>query len=700
VIFRAFFAGITALLLLVANFAAPVVATDPPAFKPIVRGDLADDSVYFVMTDRFENGKTANDEAFVGGGIFRSGYDPTSISYWHGGDFVGLSNRLEYIRDLGFTSIWITPPVVNNWIQGDSGAYHGYWGTDFTTIDPHLGTEAEFKEFVTKAQRLGMKVIVDIVVNHTGDIISPKIGMYSYRSISDFPYRTATGQILDLSKFAGKKNFPKLDPKRSFPYEPFVSTANKSVKKPNWLNDVTNYHNRGDSTFSGESSYFGDFFGLDDLFTESPEVLEGWVDVFAQWINEVGIDGFRIDTFRHVNREFWLQFLPQMREVARVSGKRYFPMWGEIYDSDPGRISEWVKSAGLNEVLDFPIQNSLTGYVLDEEALQLALAFDNDDLYTTEKSSASMNGIFLGNHDMGRIGGFIFNRFSDSKIALAKDEIAHALLYSIRGIPIVYYGDEFGLIGGRDKAARQSLFATRVSEWQTQSRVGANSISTASSFDTTHPLQDLIRSLSDLRDKYPGLESGPQKVRYAKNATLAFSRFDQESGKELLFLFNSGRATSKLPIASLGIEIPDSADLFVERGEARISKSHITLPAVSWSLLTRQPDGLKSKSTIELLKPTRYKYDPSLLFLRAMVKGEEFVEVEFQYRDSDRIWKSLGRDSSPTFDPTGKRSGDIYRVAPALSSLGARKSLRFRAILRDRSNSEVLSREVLLTLGK
>jgi len=83
-----------------------------------------------------------------------------------------------------------------------------------------------------------------------------------------------------------------------------------------------------------------------------------------------------------------------------------------------------------------------------------------------------------------------------------------------------------------------------------------------------------------------------------------------------------------------------------------------------------------------LLKPTRYKYDPSLLFLRAMVKGEEFVEVEFQYKDSDRNWKSLGRDSSPTFDPTGKRSGDIYRVAPALSSLGARKSLRFRAILR------------------
>ena len=658
--------------------------------------------IYFVMIDRFENGESANDRGFLAGDRTVTGYDPSDIGFFHGGDLKGLTSRISYIASLGFTAIWITPVARQVTVSptAESAAYHGYWGAGFDEVDPHFGTMADMKDFVALAHKSGLKVFLDVVVNHTGDVISYKDGQ-SYISLEQSPYQTADGTRFSSTKLANTSRFPaitQLDTSTSFPKKVVVNPLIE--KSPSWLNDPRNYHNRGNSGGSGESSFYGDFYGLDDLFTESPEVLEGWVDVFAQWINEVGIDGFRIDTFRHVNREFWLQFLPQIREVARVSGKRYFPMWGEIYDSDPGRISEWVKSAGLNEVLDFPIQNSLTGYVLDEEALQLALAFDNDDLYTTEKSSASMNGIFLGNHDMGRIGGFIFNRFSDSKIALAKDEIAHALLYSIRGIPIVYYGDEFGLIGGRDKAARQTLFATRVSEWQTQSRVGANSISTASSFDTTHPLQDLIRSLSDLRDKYPGLESGPQKIRYAKNATLAFSRFDQESGKELLFLFNSGTASSKLPIASLGIEVPESAEFFVERGEARISKSHITLPAVSWSLLTRQPDGLKSKSTIELLKPTRYKYDPSLLFLRAMVKGEEFVEVEFQYRDSDRNWKSLGRDSSPTFDPTGKRSGDIYRVAPALSSLGDRKSLRFRAILRDRSNSEVLSREVLLRLGK
>ena len=204
---------------------------DLPTFKAISRGDLASDSIYFVMTDRFENGKSQNDEAYVGGGIFKSGFDPSSISYWHGGDFVGLTSRLPYIKNLGFTSIWITPPVVNAAIQGDSGGYHGYWGIDFTTIDPHLGTEAEFKNFVTKAHELGMKVIVDIVVNHTADIISSAVGMYTYRDTTDFPYKTSSGKTFDVTKFAGKSNFPQLNPKVSFPYPPLVSTYNKNNKK-------------------------------------------------------------------------------------------------------------------------------------------------------------------------------------------------------------------------------------------------------------------------------------------------------------------------------------------------------------------------------------------------------------------------------------------------------------------------------------
>jgi hypothetical protein len=168
----------------------------------------------------------------------------------------------------------------------------------------------------------------------------------------------------------------------------------------------------------------------------------------------------------------------------------------------------------------------------------------------------------------------------------------------------------------------------------------------------------------------------------------------------LVFFFNSGRSSSKVPISSLGLVNHGSGDFIIERGQAQISTSHVTLPPISWSLLTRDPQGQEGDPTIELLKPTRYKYDPSLLFLRALVKGDEFVEVDFQYRKNTGKWHSLGKDSSPTFDSTGMRSGDIYRVAPALSTLGDRKSIRFRAVLRDQSNSEVLSREVVLRLSK
>ena len=118
---------------------------------------------YFVLTDRFENGSTANDSGGIPGGPDVSGFDPTRISHYHGGDFVGLTSKLDYIKGLGATAIWITPPFRNKPMQMGTAGYHGYWILDFTSIDPHLGTEAEFGEFVAQAHRRGMRVYLDIV---------------------------------------------------------------------------------------------------------------------------------------------------------------------------------------------------------------------------------------------------------------------------------------------------------------------------------------------------------------------------------------------------------------------------------------------------------------------------------------------------------------------------------------------------------
>ena len=120
----------------------------------IARGAQSDESAYFVMTDRYANGDTSNDNGGLKAGAYEAGFDPSDHGMFHGGDFKGLTNSLDRIKKLGFTSIWVTPPVKQQYVQGNSAAYHGYWGLDFTTVDPHFGTEYDFKEFVVKASSI------------------------------------------------------------------------------------------------------------------------------------------------------------------------------------------------------------------------------------------------------------------------------------------------------------------------------------------------------------------------------------------------------------------------------------------------------------------------------------------------------------------------------------------------------------------
>lgn len=661
----------------------------PSIAAPSEEAASKDPIIYFVMVDRFANGDPSNDLGGLQGSREITGFDGADHGFFHGGDIAGLEEKLDYIQSLGFTAIWITPVVRQVPLSPtkESAAYHGYWGAGFDEVDPRFGTMAEMKSFVTSAHTRGMKVYLDVVVNHTGDLISYEDGE-AYLSIKDHPYRRSDGSAFNPIKVANSKNFPtidQLDPIKSFPKR--VKVNDSIDKSPAWLNDPRNYHNRGNFSSSGESSTFGDFYGLDDLFTESPVVEDGWVEVFSDWIAEVGIDGFRLDTYKHVNPEFWRGFLPRMKEVARQQGKEYFPMWGEIYDFDPARITDWIKRTGLGEALDFPVQGAIAGYVIDENAKQLAEVFDNDDLYITASSDASRNGTFLGNHDMGRIGGFIYNRYRDSNVALRKLEIAHALLYSIRGVPIVYYGDEFGMIGGRDKAARQSLFPTKVREWQSEPRIGMDPIGTGSYFDVKHPLQESLRELSLLRSQYPGLRDGYQRVAHSKDGLVMLTRIDREKKKELRFIFN---ATEK----EGSISLRDSAGFAILRGTAEILEQKALIPALSWTLMARDLKGESANGKVSLLEIGKYKYDPSLFFIRARVEGLDFPSVRFEYRGLDGSWKSMGVDSSP------KSGSNIYRIAPPRSSLPQGQQVRVRAVALSVDGSKVRSKAILLRLPK
>ena len=160
--------------------AAPAAGQAGGQARHSLRSAVTDGTFYFVMADRFENGSTANDDGGLPRGkeAGQSGYDPAGRGWYHGGDLKGLLQRIDYIRGLGADSIWLTPSFKNKAVQTEdnSAGYHGYWITDFTQIDPHLGTNDDLRALVDAAHRRGMKVYFDIITNHTADVIGYEEG--------------------------------------------------------------------------------------------------------------------------------------------------------------------------------------------------------------------------------------------------------------------------------------------------------------------------------------------------------------------------------------------------------------------------------------------------------------------------------------------------------------------------------------------
>ncbi len=633
--------------------------------RPTIRGGAADSQIYFVMTDRFANGDVSNDEAGLTGFPAVTGYDPADIGYFHGGDLKGLTSKLDYIQGLGFNSIWITPPVKQRYVQGDSAAYHGYWGLDFTTIDPHLGTEEDFKNFVSEAHKRDMKVIVDIVINHTGDVIKYKGDVYSYSEISEYPYKDCNGKKFDLNKFIGKANFPKLCAAKSFPVPPVVSDKNKNIKAPAFLNDITNYHNRGDSTFSGESSTFGDFFGLDDVFTEKPVVIAGWTKVWQDWITKFDIDGYRIDTAKHVNSEFWKVFLPAVLKTAAAAGKTTFPIYGEVWDTDPNYLAKYVTDYKFPGVLDFAFQAAASKYATygngERDLLEI---FNQDDLYTTATTSAYGLTTFLDNHDMGRIGMFLQgNTDATASQLVERANFANALLFLLRGGPTVYYGDEKGMTGtGGDKAARQDMFPTQVLDWQKEVRIGAEPIGTKSAFDVTNPIEKVMSELQALTKKYKALRSGTQQLRYANDGSFAVSRYAER--QEFLVAFNGRDADANL---DLNVSTDNSKWTIIsgKANDVSITGKNVTLtlPARSWVVLKADSEFAPTfKLSITLNKPiVDIRTYEQYVALTAAVPGTDFNEVTFAVRQKGKPWSIVGTSDRRILGVTGFKDG-LYRV--------------------------------------
>lgn len=380
-----------------------------------------DETIYFLMVDRFNNLDSSNDFDI-------NLQDPKA---YHGGDFKGITDKLDYLKDMGFTAIWMTPVFDNE----DKG-YHGYWIKDFYKPDEHFGTMEEFKHLVKEAHKRDMKIILDFVINHVG------------------------------------------------PNHEWVNDPSKK----DWFHekkDIKNWNNQ-------KEVEDGWLFGLPDLNHENPEVKNYLFDAAKWWIEETDIDGYRLDTVKHVPVETWNEFSAEMKKT-----KKDFYLIGEVWHDDPRYIAKYDKDAGIDGFVDYPLNTELRK-AFKKPDQSLGLLFNvwkrNQILY----EEPYLMGTFMDNHDNVR---FTREIIQNNIHPGPRWKMSLTYLYTAPGIPIVYYGSEIALDGGNDPDNRRMM-----------------------NFKADKDLIEYITKLGELRQKYPSLTRGTMDLLYEKEGMAVYKR--------------------------------------------------------------------------------------------------------------------------------------------------------------------------------
>jgi glycosidase len=358
--------------------------------------------IYFVITDRFCNADTSND----------FGVDLSNPGAFHGGDFAGLRKKIPYFQTLGITVIWLTPVYLNIHDFFDTAGYHGYWAIDFERIEPHLysrdpslaeGSKSYLKSLVDNLHQAGFKVILDMVVNHTG-YHTPEYNAYPHKKFFDHHFN--------------------------------VRQDNDPVEQ--WLS------------------------GLPDLNHDLPEVADYFIQNIIDWIEETGIDGIRMDTVKHVEPTFWYLF----KSYIKTSNPD-ITLIGEVLDWDPSTIGRYQQEHDFDTLFDFPLCGAIKGTIIwDQPMTNLARPrlhpaepkgiLDIDRPY----SNANRLVTLLDNHDLDRrITTEIYDRVGhwDRDLTRKILKLCLSLLFTTRGIPQLYYGTEIGMEGRRDPDNRRDM---------------------------------------------------------------------------------------------------------------------------------------------------------------------------------------------------------------------------------------------------
>jgi neopullulanase len=447
------------------------------------QGFSRDDVIYLIMPDRFADGDPSNDRPAGSNGV----YDRSQPKAYHGGDLRGVREHLGYLHDLGATAIWLTPV----WKNTDSD-YHGYHVVDFYALDDHMGSMQEYQSLVAEAHKLGMKVLIDYVVNHTG----PHHPWANDPPTPAWLHGTLAHHLEPSYNFSGL-----VDPHAS-PRE---------------------YLNTLDGWFAGK---------LPDLNPDDPE-LATYLAQNAMWWTEIAqLDGFRLDTFPYSSRQFWSgwharlhEIYPQVNDVGEVSD----PDSSIIAFFEGGRKQFDGIDTGLSTVFDFPLCNALRDVIIKGDSMQkIVTVLQHDELYPNPEMLVT----FLGNHDNRRFLG-------EKDSSPAKLKAAFSLLLTMRGIPQVYSGDEIAMSGGDDPDNRRDFPGGFPGDPR-------NAFTPAGRTPEQEDVFAYVQSLLALRKNHAALRIGKQWHIGWNETYYAFLRELPE--EKLLVIYNNAPKTVELNI--------------------------------------------------------------------------------------------------------------------------------------------------------
>ena len=349
--------------------------------------------IYFAVTDRFFDGDASNNDAY-GVGDYNTG--EKGGSSYHGGDFAGLNQKLDYLKDLGVNTIWITPIVENitedqhdNKTDTATYGYHGYWASDFTKLNKHLGTEQQFKALLDAAHSKGMKIMVDVVLNHAG---------YGREDYFNSILTDADGNSISM------------------------------------IRDSSN-------TISGDDKY-DSLSDLPDFVTENKAVTDQLVTWQTEWMSKYSIDYYRVDTVKHVETTTWAAFKNSLTKVNPD-----FKMIGEYSGAGYANNAGELGTGTMDALLDFDFndfaQNFVTGNI---SSVENSLQKRNNAINNT-----SVMGSFLSSHDEDTLQ---YKLVNESKISEEEAynlmKVAATLQITAKGQPVLYYGEEIGQGGANN----------------------------------------------------------------------------------------------------------------------------------------------------------------------------------------------------------------------------------------------------------